>query len=346
MSPSYNKPGSIMHWVEQSEEAKNVDYVLYIDADMLLRQPMDPVAMGVKKGVVVSEHVGYLDVGLKNKIQDQFLPPEAALIAGADVSDTGPAGPNGKRHASGGWYHFFHIDDIRTIARRWLYYCEKMRLNPQLYWRMEEPNTRKLGGVDHDILTGDAYVSHGQAPWISEMYGYVFSAAEAGLRHILTHGVVVYPDDVGAGNPKEASIIHYGLHCQVGAFHFTKYSHGSFDATGCTKGLFGDPPEPSYIERLCYETVMTLNDAMCDFYNRPKSEHGCGFGGAPVQCPAWKLPKKKTCHDREVRTPRRAATSRDKPRRAAPSLPPPARARRRRARAGRSLASAKPTRGT
>ena len=45
MSPSYNKPGSIMHWVQESEEAKSVDYVLYIDADMLLRRPMDPVAL-------------------------------------------------------------------------------------------------------------------------------------------------------------------------------------------------------------------------------------------------------------------------------------------------------------
>ena len=31
-----------MHWV-QTEEAKRTDYVLYIDADMLLRIPMDPV---------------------------------------------------------------------------------------------------------------------------------------------------------------------------------------------------------------------------------------------------------------------------------------------------------------
>ena len=36
-SPSYNKPGSIMHWVNEAPEAKKVDYVLYIDADMLLR---------------------------------------------------------------------------------------------------------------------------------------------------------------------------------------------------------------------------------------------------------------------------------------------------------------------
>lgn len=36
-SPSYNKPGSIMHWVNEAPEAKTVEFVLYIDADMLLR---------------------------------------------------------------------------------------------------------------------------------------------------------------------------------------------------------------------------------------------------------------------------------------------------------------------
>ena len=125
MSPSYNKPGSIMHWVQESEEAKHVDYVLYIDADMLLRLPMDPVKMGVKPGVVVSEHVGYLDVGLRNKLQFQFLPPDQAHIAGDDVDDSRPAGPEGKKHAAGGWYHFFHMDDIRAIAPRWYHHLHQ-----------------------------------------------------------------------------------------------------------------------------------------------------------------------------------------------------------------------------
>ena len=118
MSPSYNKPASIMHWVQESEEAKNVDYVLYIDADMLLRLPMDPIKMGVKPGVVVSEHVGYLDTGLRNGLQYQFLPREQAHIAGDDVDDHKPAGPEGKKHAAGGWYHFCHISDIRKVRRR------------------------------------------------------------------------------------------------------------------------------------------------------------------------------------------------------------------------------------
>ena len=228
----------------------------------------------MKKGVVVSEHVGYLDVGLRNGLQHMFLPPEAAEYAGADVNVHATPPPDGLKISAGGWYHFFHIDDIRKIAHRWLYYCEQMRLNPQRYWRVEGSDGKGgvgFGGADHDILTGDAYVGKGQAPWISEMYGYVFSAAEAKLRHILTEGVVVYPDEIGAGRLEEPYIIHYGLHCAVGSFRFTKYSYGNFDATGCTGKTFGDPPAPTRQERLCSETVLTINDAMCQYYNKPEA---------------------------------------------------------------------------
>lgn len=81
---------------------------------------------------------------------------------------------------------------------------------------------------------------------------------------------------------------------QVGSFHFTKYTHGNFNAMGCTGALFGDPPEPSHLERLCAETVWTLNDAMCDFYERPTEMGGCG---APMKCPLWKQPKPRMCED-------------------------------------------------
>ncbi|KOO35213.1 peptidyl serine alpha-galactosyltransferase, partial [Chrysochromulina tobinii] len=200
-SPSYNKPASIMHWALESEEAKHVDYVLYIDADMLLRRPMDPIQMGVKKGVVVSEHVGYLDVGIKAKLPFEFLPKELAENAGADLDDLTPPGANGKRHASGGWYHFFHMDDIKVIAPRWL------------HW----------------------------------------------------------------------------------------YTHGNFNAVGCNGDLFGDPPKPTHLERLCSETVLTLNDAMCVYYTRSKEEGGCGKTPAEAPtCPKWKEPEQRTCEDKEA----------------------------------------------
>ena len=304
-SPSYNKPGSIMHWVNEAEEARDVDYVLYIDADMLLRKPMDPVALGVRPGVVVSEHVGYLDTGLRNGLASEFLPDAEGVEYARGDLDRGPrrAGDvSGRKHSAGGWYHFFHMSDIRKIAHRWLHYCRMMRLNPQKYWRMIGPDGAP-GGVDHDIVTGDSFVSHGQAPWISEMFGYVFAAAEARLTHVLTDGIVVYPDDIGAGRATEPYIIHYGLHCKVGAFAFTKYSHGGFDAVGCTGKVFGDPPQPKHLERLCAETVLTLNDAMCDYYAKPHDHGGCAHP-MPDACPAWKRPLAQgACEDTQDRCP-------------------------------------------
>lgn len=38
-------------------------FVLYLDADMLIRRPIVPSALGAKKGTVVSEHVMYLENG-------------------------------------------------------------------------------------------------------------------------------------------------------------------------------------------------------------------------------------------------------------------------------------------
>lgn len=75
----------------------------------------------MKRGVVVSEHVGYIDVGLRNGIANMFLPPELAGNAARDL-DNHRDDPNGKWHASAGWYHFFHIEDIAqvTVALRCL----------------------------------------------------------------------------------------------------------------------------------------------------------------------------------------------------------------------------------
>jgi|EP00966_Prymnesium_polylepis_P101318 hypothetical protein len=45
----------------------------------------------------------------------------------------------------------------------------------QLYWNMN-------GSIPKNIPTGDDYVKFGEAPWISEMYGYMFAAAEQARR--------------------------------------------------------------------------------------------------------------------------------------------------------------------
>ena len=150
-SGSYNKPAAVMHWV--SEAQIDETYILFIDADMLLRAPIDPVALGASRGMVVSEHVGYLDQGIRNHLVENFVPePSMAGLARA-----------------AGWYHIFHIDDLRTIAPRWLHYTEVMRTNPQRYWDMNNskgtwnPAARRAVGNGNHIPTGDAYVEFGEA---------------------------------------------------------------------------------------------------------------------------------------------------------------------------------------
>ncbi len=251
-SGSYNKPAAVMHW---SREAKiDEDYVLYIDADMLLRAPIDPVALGARRGLVVSEHVHYLDMGISHHLLENFVP---------DASKA-------KWAKAAGWYHVFHIEDLRTIAPRWLHYCEQVRSNPQLYWDMNHSKSgwnalaRALPG---NIPTGDAYVHFGEAPWISEMYGYVFAAAEAAIDTKLLTGLVQYTDYSSNAMPPEGpAIIHYGLHCHVGSYHFTKYDYSNFDIGDCPKLFFRPPTKPPRHQELCAETINTLNDALCDFY--------------------------------------------------------------------------------
>lgn len=154
-SGSYNKPASVLHWSREAQIEE--EFVLFIDADMLLRAPIDPIALGAKRGLVVSEDVHYLHQGINNHLVENFVPePAMAKLARA-----------------AGWYHMFHIDDLRTIAPRWLHYCEQMRTRPEQYWNINgskqlwNPAARALPG-DH-IPTGDAYVKFGEPPWISEM---------------------------------------------------------------------------------------------------------------------------------------------------------------------------------
>lgn len=146
-SGSYNKPGSIMHWVQDPLASAGAETVLFIDADMVLRRRVEPYELGAKEGVVASARVGYL-IGTRNGLAQRFLPDSVR----PDLVQ--PAG----------WVHAFHINDIRAIAPRWLYYTEQVRTRPQEYWATSPNST-----LQRHIPTGDAYAKPGQVPWIAEM---------------------------------------------------------------------------------------------------------------------------------------------------------------------------------
>lgn len=58
--PAINKPAGVVHWLKYSEDAKNVDWVVVLDADMIIRGPIVPWELGAEKGYAVAAYYGYL----------------------------------------------------------------------------------------------------------------------------------------------------------------------------------------------------------------------------------------------------------------------------------------------
>ena len=50
-----------MHWLENSKDAENVDWVVILDADMIIRGPIIPWELGAEKGRPVAAYYGYLN---------------------------------------------------------------------------------------------------------------------------------------------------------------------------------------------------------------------------------------------------------------------------------------------
>lgn len=48
--PAINKPAGIAHWLKYSKDSENVDWVVILDADQIIRGPIVPWELGVKKG--------------------------------------------------------------------------------------------------------------------------------------------------------------------------------------------------------------------------------------------------------------------------------------------------------
>lgn len=48
-----------MHWLKHSKDADNVDWVVILDADMIIRGPIIPWELGAEKGKPVAAYYGY-----------------------------------------------------------------------------------------------------------------------------------------------------------------------------------------------------------------------------------------------------------------------------------------------
>ncbi|KXZ52846.1 hypothetical protein GPECTOR_8g229 [Gonium pectorale] len=268
---AYNKPEAVLDWLDYNKPKH--DYVLVLDSDMILRRPFLVEVMGPRKGLAVGARYTYM-IGVNNELALRHIPHVAPR------NDT-LAGPYGRRADQVGGFFFIHKDDLKAMSHDWLKFSEDVRMDDQAY-----------------RLSGDVYAIHpGDRPWISEMYGYAFGAANHDVWHKWDTFSMIYPGyDPREGIPK---LMHYGLLFEVGKnYSFDKHWHYDFDVTKCppwdlsdpkrrTMGIFPEPPRPSalkkvmpkpgdvsnwedfigyYRDLLAIETLSTLNAAFCDYH--------------------------------------------------------------------------------
>ena len=205
---AYNKPYSIMHWMEHAKPTE--DFIIVLDADMAFRRSMDADLLGVALGNPVSAHYGYL-VGIF---------PKNHMGVKARV-------PNVEGAQQVGGFTVMHREDLEPLAPRWLYWTEQVRSDP-----------------DSWANTGDVFNQNGKAgpPWISEMYGYVFAAAERKLKFSVSDSFMLYP---GYMPPKDARfpvVLHYGVTYRIDDYAFDKHWYQGTDMTSCTRGQMFEKP--------------------------------------------------------------------------------------------------------
>ena len=143
----YNKPASIVHWLEHAKPT--AEYIIILDADMVIRNPMTAELVGAERGRPVSAHYGYL----KGVFKENYMKVKERV-------------KNVEKAQQVGGFSVMHIEDLKKVAPLWLKWTEEVRADPDSWGN-----------------TGDIFNANGKAgpPWIAEMYGYVFACAEVGL---------------------------------------------------------------------------------------------------------------------------------------------------------------------
>ncbi|KAG0475280.1 hypothetical protein HPP92_014966 [Vanilla planifolia] len=236
--PAINKPAAVLHWLNHVET--DAEFIVILDADMILRGPITPWEYGAERGQPVSTPYEYL-IGCDNEL--------------AKIHTRNP----GACDKVGGVI-IMHVEDLRKFALLWLHKTEEVRADKAHY---------------ATNFTGDIYSSG----WISEMYGYSFGAAELNLRHIIRRDILIYPGYIPEPGVNY-KVFHYGLRFFVGNWSFDKADWRGTDMVNTCWKKFPEPPTPSSLSRavenalqrdlLSIECAEALNKALQLHHERRK----------------------------------------------------------------------------
>jgi hypothetical protein len=126
---------------------------------------------------------------------------------------------------------------------------------------------------------GGAAATPGGRPWLADVYGWAFAAAEAGLRHVAAAELVLYPGQPPSAGPPRA--LHYGLRFAVG-----RWWGGAAGRGGARRAWPRAAPHASRLtaaQRPAYKKSKSPPP-------RPRSFDRHWFAGFdPHRCPPWGL---------------------------------------------------------
>lgn len=246
---AYNLPGGMDHWARTRGTDRK--WVVKLDADMILLKPLTTRELPASKGVAASGQYDYL-VGTTNGMAKWFVDEETE-----------------KRLARVGGWEIFDAEDFINMTPKWLEYTKRVRMDKRVWYPYRG--------------TGDVYISEkNPRPWISEMYGFIFGCAVAGLRHNVMPSTQLYagyvPWDEASEDPY---IIHYGITMNDGSgYKWDKHwEDGHLERMTCaTKSVkpfpvvpYPSDPGPSastqerrrFIKlKIMYITVSSINESV------------------------------------------------------------------------------------
>jgi len=186
----YNKPAAIAHWLRYS--GARPEYVVVVDPDCIFLRPLVSPAPG-GNGVLV--HLGS---------GRDVLVTKGNPFAQKGYMDWVPGGPfeSLTKHFCPGCGRadalavplVIHREDLEAIAPLWLSTTERIRAE-KASWA---PEWSKPSFA---------------LSWTAEMYGYIFAAAQLGIKHSVSDRA---QEIVGFNKRVKAPVLHYSLKLQMG----------------------------------------------------------------------------------------------------------------------------------
>ena len=238
--PSYNKPFSIKTYLEVEED--DSEYFVIIDSDMIVRNYIDPSALGVKQGTVFSSEYEHL-VGADNEFKKRFL------VTQHNVDKVGGI-------------YIVHKSDALNIATLWFEYTKKVRsfMKENLDVFLKET----LSPSDYQDKKKQE-----QAQWHSEMYGYIFAASHLNIKHKTRSGFLLH---MGYHPTKqiEPTISHYSIDFKVDDVVFDKSNYLNLYINECQNFYFSNTELKYDMEKkdiIEIEVLNYLNNGLCNFYD-------------------------------------------------------------------------------